>query len=125
MVNEETIDLPGYILHHLCEDITNSKKHKKNNIPYARLLSELFHSGYLIDSLKVAFTHDDMEEIHGNLLSALVLANMKLLKKNEVVLSKDPLRVRSSKSTYLKDNPIITKHDNLEATMMYIDMARK
>lgn len=97
IVNEENINLHGYIFHHLCETIKDNNKHKNKNVAYARLMFELFHQGRLIDSLKVASTSEDLDYIHGNFLSASVLTNLKLLKKNEVVLSKDPLKVRSSK----------------------------
>lgn len=79
----------------------------------------------MIDSLKVASAHDDLDEIHGNILSTSVLANMKLLKNNEMVLSKYPLRVRSEKSNYLQDYLVITKHDNPEVIRQYIKMARE
>lgn len=73
--------------------------------------------------MKVVSAYEDLEETHGNILFASVLANMKFLKKNEVVLSKEPLRVRSAKIDYLKNYLVITKHDNLEVIMMYIEMA--
>lgn len=75
-------------------------------------MSELFHQVRLIDSLKVHADYDDLEEIHEYIHSASLLANMKLVKKNEVVLSKDPLGVRSEKPNYLEDYPVITKHGN-------------
>lgn len=43
LVNEDKINLPTYILNHLCEAIKESKKRNKKNVLYARLLSELFH----------------------------------------------------------------------------------
>lgn len=125
MVNKENTNLLRYIFHHLCEAIKESKKHTKKNVPYARLLSGLFHQGYLIDSLRVTSAHDGLEEIHGNILSALVLCNMKLLKKNKVVISEKPLRVRSTKSAYLEDYTVITKHDNPELIREFIKMAGK
>lgn len=100
-------------------------KHKKKNVPDARLLSELFHQHHIINSLGAASAHDDLEEIHGNILSASVLANMKLLKKNEVVLSNETLIVRGSKPAYLKDYLVIIKHENLKVVRIYIEMARK
>lgn len=125
LVNEENINLPGYIFNHLCEYIKDINKLKKNNVHYVRILYELFHQGRLIDYLKSSSAHDDLEEIHGNILSASVLDNMKLLNKNEMVLSKDPLRVRSVKIDYLKDYQVITKHDNPRVIRMYIEMAKE
>lgn len=125
MVNEENNNLPSYIFHPISEAIKDRKKHKNINIPYAILLFKLFHQGRLIDSLRDASTYEDLEEFHGNILSPYVMARMKLLKKNEVALSREYLIVRSSKYALLKDYPVITKHDNLEVIMMYIEMESK
>lgn len=43
LVNKHEINLPAYICNHLCESIRERKKHQKKNVPYARLLFELFH----------------------------------------------------------------------------------
>ena len=53
LVKEDKINLPAYILHHLCEAIKEIKKHSKKHVPYARLMSELFHQGHQIDALKI------------------------------------------------------------------------
>lgn len=42
-----------------------------------------------------------------------------------MVLSKDPLRVKSEKYDYLENYHVITKHDNPGVIMMYFDMARE
>lgn len=93
LVNKYNINLPAYIFHNLCEAIKESKKHIKNNVPYAKLMSELFHQGCLIDALKTVSDNEDLQDIHGNILYALVQENMKILKKSDVVLSKYPLRI--------------------------------
>lgn len=72
-----------------------------------------------------AEVYEDLEEIQGNILSTSILANMKLLKKSEVVLSKEPLRVGNAKIDYLKDYHVITKHDNPKVIRMYTEMERK
>lgn len=125
LVNDEKINLPVYIFHHLFEAINESMKHKKRNIPYARLLSELFHQGRLIGSLRTASTYDDLEETHGNILSTSIMDNMKLLKKDKMVISEVPLKVRNVKSAYLEDFPMITKPDNLEVIKEFIKMEKR
>ena len=50
-----------------------------------------FFQGCLIVALKNMPDNEDLEEIYGNILSTSVLANMKPLKKSEVVASKVPL----------------------------------
>lgn len=125
LVNEDDINLTAYIFHHLCEAIKESTKHKKKNVLYAILLSELFNQGFLIDSLKFVSDYEDREETHGKILVVSILDNMKLLKKSDVVLSKDPLKVKSTKIVYLEYYPMITKHDNPEVNRLYIQMDRE
>lgn len=50
---------------------------------------------------------------------------MKLLKKSEVVVSKEPFRVRCTSTDYLKDYPVITKQDNPDVIRIYIQMERE
>lgn len=91
--NEDKISFSAYIFNHPCEEIKDSTKHRKKNVPYGRLLSELFFQGRLIDVLKVLTDSWDLEDIYENILSALVLANMKMRTKSIIVASKIPLAV--------------------------------
>ena len=58
--NKDEINLSAYIFNHLCEAISESIKHHKKNVPYARLLSELFYQGPLIDALKNLPDNEDL-----------------------------------------------------------------
>lgn len=49
-----------------------------------------------------------------------VLANMKLMKKNDGIASKVSLSVRYTNSNYLEDYPIITMMDNHEVIKNFI-----
>lgn len=120
LVNKDKINLLAYIFHHLCEATKDSINHLKKNVPYGRLLSELFYRGRLIDALKSTLDIEDLEEIHENIILAFVLDKMKLLKKSEVVVSKYPLKVRCKNHDQLEDYPIITKLDNLNVIRLYI-----
>lgn len=50
--NKEKVNLHAYIFHRLYENIKECKKHKKKNIPYGRLLFELFYQSRLIQNLR-------------------------------------------------------------------------
>lgn len=52
LVNEDKINLPAYIFHHICEAIKDNTKHLKKNVSCVRLLSKLFYQGRLIDAFK-------------------------------------------------------------------------
>lgn len=94
-------------------------------MPYSKLLFELFYQGRLIDALKTLPDNGDLEEIHGNIMYAYVPANMKLLKKCDVVDSRVPLSVICINPDYLEDYPVISKMDNPEVIILYIEHAFK
>lgn len=125
LVNEDKINPHAYMFHHLCEFIKDNMKHLTKNIPYARLLSVPFYQGCLIHALKIVPYNEDLEEIHENIIYASVLANLKLLNKNQQLFSKDPLKARCSNTDYLEDYPVITMQDNPEVIRIYIQMARQ
>lgn len=112
--NESKINLSAYIFNHLSEVIKDSTKLRKNNVPYARLLSELFFQGRLIDAFKSLPGNEELQAIYGNILSASILANMKMKKKCEIVASKIPLSIRCTNYDYLGDDHVVTMMDNPE-----------
>lgn len=79
------INLPVYIFYHMFEAIKESTKHNKKNVPYARLLSELFHHSRLVETLMNFGANEDMKMIYGNILSATVLGNMNIINKKDVI----------------------------------------
>lgn len=78
-------NLPAYIFHHMCETIKGITKHNKKNVPYGRLLFELFHQSKLIETLMKLGSSEDMKMIYGNILSVVVLGNMNIIKKKYVI----------------------------------------
>lgn len=112
MANEEKINMVAYIFNHLCEAIKESYKHDKKNMPYVRLLFELFHQSRVIDNLKADNATQDLEESYGNIMSAAILGHMNIIKKMEVVKIEAGLRIRSGKTAYLDDFLVISKMDN-------------
>lgn len=101
-----------YIFKHLCDAIKESQKHNNNNVPYARLLYELFHHSILIDALKKVSTTQDLEESYGSILSVGVISNMNIIKNKNMVKSEASFNIISGKTTYIEDFPFISKMDN-------------
>lgn len=85
----------------------------------------MFYQGRLIESFKTLSDNGDLEEIHGNILFASVLDNMKLMKKNDVIASKVTLSVRCTNSNYLEDYHVITKMDNPVVIKNFIEQTFK
>lgn len=123
--NREKINLASYIFKHLHEAITESHKNGKKNVFYARLLSELFHQGILIETPKEDGSTQDSDKSFGSIISDVVLGNMKIIRKKDVVKPEAGLRIISAKSTYIKDFPMISKLENLKVIQEYINMARE
>lgn len=73
--------------------------------------------------LKIIPNNDDLKEIRGNIMFASVLANTKLLEKSEVVVSKELFKFKYTNIDYLEDYHVITKKDNPEVIIIYIQMA--
>jgi len=48
----EKINLPRYLMHHLCWAIKEGIKGKRKQIPCGRLLSEIFTQGKLLETLR-------------------------------------------------------------------------
>lgn len=103
LVNGEKINLSAYIFNHICEDILKSYKHENKNVPYARLLSDLFYQSRLIENLKATNVIKDLEEYFGNIHHAVVLGHMKIIKKKDVVKPEASIRIRSANTTYIED----------------------
>lgn len=71
----------AYIFNYLCEVIRENYKNEKKNMPYARVLYELFHQRRLIEYHKEIVATQDLEESYGNILSVAILGHMKIIKK--------------------------------------------
>lgn len=119
------VNLVSYIFNHLCDAIKESQKHNKNNVPYARLIYELFHHRRLIDALEKVYATQDLEETYGNIISTTVLRNMNIIKKKDVVKSNESLCIKSGKTYYLEDFPNISKMDNIKVILDYIKLTKE
>lgn len=125
LVNHERLDLDAYIFNNLCDAIKGRQKYNKKIVPYARLLSELFHQSRFIHALKKVSATRDLEETYGNILSTVVLRKMNIIKKKDVVKPEESLSLKSGKTTYLEDFPFISKLENLEIIQEFIKMTRE
>ena len=50
----QKINLPRYLMHHLCWAIKEGIKGKRKQVPYGRLLSEIFSQGRLLETLRIS-----------------------------------------------------------------------
>lgn len=96
----------------MCEAIKESRKHNKKNVLYARLLYELFHQSRLIEIVISFGASKDREETYENILLIIVLGNMNINNKRDVIQPPASLMVKNDKIVYITDFPTISKFDN-------------
>jgi len=103
----QAINLPRYIMHHLCWTIKEGTKGKRKQVPCGRLLSEIFYQGGVLETLdKFNLVSDRVLGIAtGRMISGKTLFNMKII--NQVIFSDKDLKESSTPSKSLKDFPSI------------------
>ena len=116
----QPINLPRYIMHHLCWAIKEGSKGKRKQVLCGRLLSEIFCQGGVPKTLdKFNLLFDRVLGIAtGRMISGKTLFNMKVTKK--VITDVKDLKESSAPSQTLRDFPSILKEDNPEALTGYL-----
>jgi len=66
----QEINLPRYLMHHLCWAIKEGIKGKRKQVPCGRLLSEIFHQGGLLETLKKFNLASD--RVHGTTTGKII-----------------------------------------------------
>jgi len=106
----------------LIKNLRDSQTIKKNFVPYGRLLSEIFHQGGILDSLKNVnyFTDAQLSTVTGKIINGATLVSMKLIRKEDHKEFNIDLKESSVISNLMDDFPPICKQDPLEARVMYM-----
>jgi len=79
----EKINLPRYLMHHLCWAIKEGIKGKRKQVPCGRLLSEIISRGKLLETLRRnRFASDrTLGTTTGKIINGKTLQNMKIIRK--------------------------------------------
>ena len=109
------INLPRYIMHHLCWAIKESIRSKRKQIPCGRLLSEIFTQGKILEILKTNNLASDqiLRTKTGKMINGKTLQNMKII-KNFSPNEKD-LKESTAQTKLMTDFPPIYQERNSEA----------
>jgi len=110
----EKINLPRYLMHHLCWAIKEGIRGKRKQIPCGRLLSEIFTQGKLLETLRRHKLASDktLRTVTGKIINGKTLQNMKIIKKfspNEKDLKESAVQTK-----LMRDFPPISKEENSE-----------
>jgi len=110
----DKINLPRYLMHHLCWAIKEGIRGKRKQIPCGRLLSEIFTQGKLLETLrknKLA-SYKALGTVTGKIINGKTLQNMKIIRK----FSPDEKDLKEStvQTELVRDFPPISKEENSE-----------
>jgi len=110
----DKINLPKYLMHHLCWAIKEGIREKRKQIPCGRLLSEIFTQGKLLETLrrnKLA-SNKTLITTTGKIINGRTLQNMKIIKKFSP--NEKDLKESAVQTELMKDFPPMYKERNPE-----------
>jgi len=109
------INLPRYIMHHLCWAIKEGIRSKRKQIPCGRLLSEIFTQGKILEILKNNNLASDqiLRTKTGKMINGKTLQNMKIIKKFSP--NEKDLKESTAPTKLMTDFPPIYQERNSEA----------
>ena len=121
-LTKEKANVPKFIFRHLVKNLRDSQTIHKNFVPYARLLSEIFHQGGILNSLKEVnyFTDAQLCTVTERIINGATLVAMKLIKKQDLKELSTDLKESSVISNLMDEFPPICKQDPLEVRVMYM-----
>jgi len=120
LASYQKINLPRYLMHHLCWAIKEGVKEKRKQVPCGRLLSEIFSQRKLLETLRKSKLASDrvLGTATGKIINGKTLQNMKIIKKFSP--NEKDLKESSVQSELMRDFPPISKEDNPEVLAGYI-----
>jgi len=101
------INLPKYLMHHLCWAINEGIRGKRKQIPCGRLLSEIFIQGKLLEIFRRnnLASNQALRTKTGKMINGKTLQNMKIIKKFSP--SEKDLKESTAPTKLMKDFPPI------------------
>jgi len=108
----EKINLPRYLMHHLCWAIKEGIRGKRKQIPCGRLLSEIFTHGKLLETLRRHRLSSDktLRTVTGKIINGKTLQNMKIIRKFSP--NEKDLKESAVQTELMRDFPPISKEEN-------------
>jgi len=108
------INLPKYLMHHLCWAVKEGMRGKRKQIPCGRLLSEIVTQGKLLETLRRNNLASDkiLRTRTGKIINGKTLQNMKIIKKFSP--NEKDLKEFAVQTALMTDFPPIYKERNPE-----------
>jgi len=110
----DKINLPKYIMHHLCWAVKEGIRGKRKQIPCGRLLSEIFTQGKLLETLRrINLAYDKtLRTRTRKMINGKTLQNLKIIKKFSP--NEKALKESTAPTKLMKDFPPIYQERNPE-----------
>ena len=82
IIHGEKVNLPWYIFKYMVKELWKSQNEDRFQVPYGRLLSEIFHQGGIIEALSQTrfYTDQMLETVVGKVINGKTLKNMQQIK---------------------------------------------
>ena len=108
----DKINLPKYLMHHLCWAVKEGIRDKRKQIPCGRLLSEIYTQGKLLETLRRNNLASDkiLRTRTGKMINGKTLQNMKIVKKFSP--NEKDLKESTAPTKLMKDFPPIYQERN-------------
>jgi len=121
-LTREKANVPKHIFKHLIKNLKDSQLLHKTYVPYGRLLSEIFHQGGILNTLKEVnyFTDAQLGTVTGQIINGATLVSMKFIKKADYKELSTDLKESSVISNLMDDFPPICKQDPVDVQVMFI-----
>ena len=106
----------------MIKNLKYSQLLRKTFVPYGRLLSEIFHQGGILNTLKEVnyFTDAQLGTVTGRIINGATLVSMKFIKKAEYKELITDLKESSVISNLMDDFPPRCKQDPVDVQVMFI-----
>jgi len=110
----DKINLPKYLMNHLCWAVKEGMRGKRKQIPCGRLLSEIFTQGKLLETMRRnnLASNKILRTRTGKIINGKTLQNMKIIKKFSP--NEKDLKESAVQTELMKDFPPIYKEKNPE-----------
>jgi len=108
----DKINLPKYLMHHLCWAVKEGIRGKRKQTPCGRLLSEIFTQGKLLKTLRRnnLASYKTLRTTTGKIINGKTLKNMKIIKKFSP--NEKDLKESTAQTELMKDFPPIYQERN-------------
>ncbi|RHN51428.1 hypothetical protein MtrunA17_Chr6g0468441 [Medicago truncatula] len=114
------VNIPKYILHHMCWALKESQNNLRRQIPFGRVLSEIFVKGKLLEHLRNSevSSDDELGTVVGKIINGKTLQSMNIIKAFKS--DEKDLKPEFVESELMRDFSPISREDNSEVLYQFI-----